>query len=305
VTGTPAIKRRELYPGGVVDGLPARNGALGRLRRQVNSLLVTRDERYEAELEESLRSSPGVTRPNVIALISPKGGVGKTTSTFLAGNLLASHLNLRVIAVDANPDFGTLGRLPGGPPESKPSLAELLGDIEQLGTAAELRRYVSIMPTGLHVLAAPTDPMLTAGLGPHSYGELLAFLSCFYDAILLDLGTGVTRPLARFAIERADQVVLVTTPEWITASVVLQALEHVHHEHTTVVVNKAPSRTLSELGPIDARLRRERLHKSVTIPQDEQLAVMLDSGTYALEALARRTRMPIKQLGLALAQQLV
>src|SRR5207247_3974918 len=33
---------------------------------------------------------------------------GKTTSTFLVGNLLAGHLKLRVVAVDANPDFGTL-----------------------------------------------------------------------------------------------------------------------------------------------------------------------------------------------------
>ena len=54
----------------------------------------------------------------------------------------------------------------------------------------------------------------------------MAFLSCFYEVVLLDLGTGVAGPLARFAIERADQVVLVTTPEWVTASVVLEALSH-------------------------------------------------------------------------------
>src|SRR5687767_15151813 len=56
-------------------------------------------------------------------MISPKGGVGKTTSTFLAGNLLASHLKLRAIAVDANPDFGTLGRLPGERADAGRSLA--------------------------------------------------------------------------------------------------------------------------------------------------------------------------------------
>jgi MinD-like ATPase involved in chromosome partitioning or flagellar assembly len=43
--------------------------------------------------------------------VSPAGGVGKTTSAFLVGNLLASHSRLRVIAIDANPDFGTLGDL--------------------------------------------------------------------------------------------------------------------------------------------------------------------------------------------------
>jgi MinD-like ATPase involved in chromosome partitioning or flagellar assembly len=238
-------------------------------------------------------------------MISPKGGVGKTTSTFLVGNLLASHLKLRVIALDANPDFGTLGRLPGDHLRSARSLADLLRDAETLGTAAELRSYVSKLPSGLHVLAAPSDASLTATLDPERYGSLIAFLSCFYDAVLLDLGTGVVGPLARFAIERADQVVLVTTPEWITASVVLEALDHLKHERTTVAVNKARPRADAELRVVEDMLRRERLHRSVTIPYDERLAVMLDSGTYSLEALGRRTRLPVKRLGLAVAELLV
>jgi hypothetical protein len=43
----------------------------------------------------------------------------------------------------------------------------------------------------------------------------------------------------------------------------------------------------------------------VTIPYDEQLATMLDSGTYALEALGWRTRLAVKRLGLAVADQFV
>jgi MinD-like ATPase involved in chromosome partitioning or flagellar assembly len=270
----------------------------------MESLLVSRGEREEAEVERLLLDQPGPTRPNLIALISPKGGVGKTTSTFLTGNLLASHLRLRAIAVDANPDFGTLGRLSGEHARSSRSLAELLGDIEKLSTAAELRPYVSCLPSGLHLLAAPADARLAASFGPDRYGELAAFLSCFYDVVLLDLGTGVAGPLARFAIERADQVVLVTTPEWITASVVLDALEHLQHDRTTVVVNKAKPSSGPELSAVDECFRQQRLHRSVTIPYDERLALMLDSGTYSLEALGRRSRLPIKQLGLAVAEQL-
>jgi MinD-like ATPase involved in chromosome partitioning or flagellar assembly len=302
---SPPLKRRELYAGAIVDGRNARNGTLPRLRRQMDTLLVSRGERLEADVERSLRGLAGVTRPNVVALISPKGGVGKTTSTFLVGNLLASHLKLRVIALDANPDFGTLGRLPGDHLRSAKSLADLLRDAETLGTAAELRSYVSKLPSGLHVLAAPSDASLTASLDPERYGASIAFLSCFYDAVLLDLGTGVAGPLARFAIERADQVVLVTTPEWITASVVLEALDHLKHERTTVAVNKARSRAGAELRVVEDMLRRERLHRSVMIPYDERLALMLDSGTYSLEALGRRTRLPVKRLGLAVAELLV
>lgn len=298
------LKRRDVYPTPLVDGRPARNGTAGRIRRQLDRLLVSQGERDEVELERRIRTQPGVTRPNTVALISPKGGVGKTTSTFLVGNLLATHLKLRTIAVDANPDFGTLARLAPDDRRCERSLAELLNDAEQLKTAAELGPYVSRLPTGLHVLGAPRPPDLTAQLGPDRYGELVAFLSCFYEVVLLDLGTGVAGPLASFAIERADQVVLVTTPEWITATIVLEALTHLRHERTTVAVNKS---LLGSAGAriIEERFRAEHLHRSVTISYDEQLATMLDSGAYALEALRRPTRLAIKRLGLAVAEQLV
>ena len=181
---------------------------------------------------------------------------------------------------------------------------DLLKDTDRLSTAAELRPYLSRLPSGLHLLAAPRDARLAAGLGPDRYGELAAFLSCFYDVVLLDLGTGVAGPLARFAIERADQVVLVTTPEWITASVVVDALEHLQHDRTTVVINKVRPGGVAELSAVDECFRQQRLHRSVTVPHDDRLAVMLDSGTYALEALQRPTRLPVKQLGLAVAEQL-
>jgi MinD-like ATPase involved in chromosome partitioning or flagellar assembly len=298
------LKRKDVYPEPLVDGRRASNGASGRLARQFKSAFVSRGERDEAELEHRIRTQPGVTRPNVIALVSPKGGVGKTTSTFLLGNLLATHLTLRVVAVDANPDFGTLGRLSPDERRSERSLADLLDDANQIKTAAELNPYVSRQPTGLHLLSAPRDAELTARLGPDRYGELVAFLSCFYEVVLLDLGTGVAGPLARFAIDRADQVVLVTTPEWVTATVVFEALSHLRHDRTTLVLNKSPLRS-SEVPVVEQRFRAQRLHRSVAIPQDEQLAAMLDSGTYSLDALNRRTRVGVKRLGLSAAEQLV
>src|SRR3954454_3374023 len=275
---TAMLKRSEVYPGAVVDGRHAQNGKSGRLTRTFQQLLVSRGERDEADIEHRIRTLVGVTRPNTVALISPKGGVGKTTSTFLVGNLLATHLKLRVIAVDANPDFGTLGRLSSDSRRSDRSLADLLDDADRLKTAAELNPYVSRQPTGLHLLAAPRDADLTKTLGPDRYGELVAFLSCFYEVVLLDLGTGVAGPLAQFAIERADQVVLVTTPDWVTATVVFEALSHLRHDRTTLVLNKSRLRS-SEVPVVEQRFRAQHLHRSVAIPQDEQLARMLDSGT--------------------------
>jgi hypothetical protein len=75
---------------------------------------------------------------------------------------------------------------------------------------------VSRLPSGIHLLAAPPDPAVMAQTTPELYGELLTFLRRFYGVILLDLGTGVTDPIATVAVDHADQVVVVTTPQWIT-----------------------------------------------------------------------------------------
>jgi cellulose biosynthesis protein BcsQ len=193
----------------LVDGLPARQGALARVRRRAQRLTVSRAEHDEADVERRLLTQPGVTRANTVALMSPTGGVGKTTCTFVLANLLATHLKLRTIAVDASPGLGTLAELVPDQRRAERGIAELLHDIYRLYTAAELSPFVSRLPTGLHVLAARHD---RKDLGPDHYGELLALLSCFYDVVVLDLGAGVVGPLAALAARRADQIVLVTTP---------------------------------------------------------------------------------------------
>jgi len=45
-----------------------------------------------------------------IAVVSPKGGLGKTSTTALLGSLLARVRHERMVAVDTNPDYGSLGR---------------------------------------------------------------------------------------------------------------------------------------------------------------------------------------------------
>jgi MinD-like ATPase involved in chromosome partitioning or flagellar assembly len=289
-------------PAPLVDGRPARRGTLARLRRRGQRLLVTRAEQDEAELERHLLTRPGVTRANVVALISPSGGVGKTTCAFLVASLLTTHLKLRTVAVDADPGFGSLAQLVPDAGRSERGLADLLADSDRLLTAAELRPYVSRLPSGLHVLTArsghqPKRP------GPGEYGEAVALLSCFYDVVLLDLGTGLVGPLARFAARRADQLILVTTPQRVASIAALDALALLHHrERTTVAVNRSRA---GAAEAVELCLLAEHPHDVVTIPEDERLAAMLETSTYTLGALRPHTRTAIKRLGLAVAEQLV
>src|SRR4051794_28413922 len=295
-------RRDEVYAVPIVDGKPVADTLLTRLRDQLRALLMSAGEREEAQLESSLRRLPGVSQTNVVATLSPKGGCGKTTSTFLAGTVLAGHLRLRAVAVDLNPDLGTLADLAPDRTRAPRSLVDLLRDKERIASPGELRPYVSRLPSGLHLLAAPPDPAVMAEMTPGLYGELLAFLRRFYEVILLDLGTGITAPIATFAVEHADQVVVVTTPEWITNTKVQMALSHLRLENATLVLNKVEGGT--GLAATQRQFSGQRLSQRVAVPADLQLKTMLDSGTFSLSGLARSTRVPIKQLGLAVASQL-
>jgi MinD-like ATPase involved in chromosome partitioning or flagellar assembly len=277
--------------GALVDGLPARQGALARARRRAKRLTVSRPEIEEAQLDRRLLAHPGVTKANVIAFMSPAGGVGKTTCAFAASTILAAHLKLRTIAVDVGPGSGTLADLVPERRRAERGIDDLLADAHRLFTAAELRPYVSKLSTGLHVLAGSEH-----GLTPDDCAELLALLSCFYEAIALDVGTGVVGPTPTLAAKRADHIVLVTTPDRMASAGTLHARAHIRQpERITVAINRSHR---------DAR-GEDRPYRAVTIPDDHQLAAMLASHTYSLGATRHPTRTAIKRLGLALAEQLV
>src|SRR4029077_20021581 len=65
-----------------------------------------------------------------IALISRKGGVGKTSTCLLVGHTFATYRGDRVVAVDGNPDAGTLGHRVRR--ETTANLTSLLDDTDRI-----------------------------------------------------------------------------------------------------------------------------------------------------------------------------
>ena len=296
----------------MIDGRP-QDRALGkRLLGWFVEPAASEAERYEATLNERLCAATA-SRANRVALTSPKGGVGKTTCTFLLGNLLAAPAQLRVLAIDANRDYGTLASLVPEAARAELTLGDLLEGIEVVRAWAELRPYLSRLPTGLDVLAAPARAETMARMTPCLYGQVLEFVSRYYDVVLLDLGTGVVDPLARFALERADQTVLITTPDYVTAEKATSAAPDLLAgddatsdtvaDGVTVVVNRAPAQ--GDVREIKAAFRRAGITQQVVVPNDVQLGLMLDSATYSLEGLPRSVRASIKEFGVAVATRLI
>jgi Mrp family chromosome partitioning ATPase len=143
-------------------------GRVARFRRWADDVVDGPGQLEESELARQLRARAGVTRPNIIAVLSPKGGVGKTACTFLLGNVLASHLNQRVVAVEATPELGTLAALTPHGLRSERSIIDVMTDAETIDTVAAIRPYMSCLSSGLHVLAAPRDLSLASRMTPPS-----------------------------------------------------------------------------------------------------------------------------------------
>lgn len=284
---------------------PGRADRAARLWARVRGLVGGASEREEASLDALLAARSGLSQPNVIAVVSPKGGVGKTTCTFLLGNLLASATELRCVAIDPNPDFGTLGALTPSESRVQGTLADIFAEMDEIDSVAELMPFVSRLPTGLHLIAAHPRAEVMSAITPELYAMLVDFLGRFYDVILMDLGTGVEGPEARFALERADQSVVVSTPDFVALSTVLRGLRYLRDQPVTLVLNQAPRRPRAESRrEVEQELRRQGIDRHVILPYDERLRTMLDSASYELGALDRDTRMPIKELGLAAYERL-
>jgi MinD-like ATPase involved in chromosome partitioning or flagellar assembly len=216
-----------------------------------------------------------------IAVVSPKGGVGKTTITALLGTLLSMLRRDPIVAVDTNPDFGSLGRILT-PDQSwyVDDLARLISEDEMLSLTS-LDSRLGRAVHGLLVVPAPTDPLRMAALDQAAYQRLITRLQDFFSLIMLDCGTGLQDPASTAAIATAHQVLLLTDAQPATASLVAESADLLNQwgRPITVVVNRMPTR--------GNRLDLEQLSRHipaarglVVIPDDVAAATRLAGGNF-------------------------
>ncbi|HEY1842672.1 MAG TPA: MinD/ParA family protein [Mycobacterium sp.] len=144
-----------------------------------------------------------------IAMLSLKGGVGKTTITATLGATFASIRGDRVVAVDANPDRGTLSQKV--PLETPATVRHLLRDAEGIDRYSDVRSYTSQGPSRLEVLASESDPAMSEAFSADDYAQTLEILERFYGLVLTDCGTGLLHSAMTSVLEKADALVVVSS----------------------------------------------------------------------------------------------
>lgn len=166
----------------------------------------TAELEYQELIERVRRPIRGDYR---IAVLSLKGGVGKTTTAVGLGSTFASLRGDRVIAVDANPDLGTLGQRI--PVQTESTVRDLLAD-PAIHRYSDVRMHTSQAPSRLEVLASERDPAAAEAFTEQEYRGVMAILQRYYNIILTDCGTGLSHDAMRGVLDLADALILVSSP---------------------------------------------------------------------------------------------
>ncbi|MFF2518309.1 SCO5717 family growth-regulating ATPase [Streptomyces sp. NPDC058086] len=145
-----------------------------------------------------------------IAVISLKGGVGKTTTTTALGSTLATERQDKILAIDANPDAGTLGRRVRR--ETGATIRDLVQAIPYLNSYMDIRRFTSQAASGLEIIANDVDPAVSTAFNDEDYRRAIDVLGKQYPIILTDSGTGLLYSAMRGVLDLADQLIIISTP---------------------------------------------------------------------------------------------
>ncbi len=238
-----------------------------------------------------------------IAVVSLKGGVGKTTITATLGATFASIRGDRVVAVDANPDRGTLSQKV--PLETPATVRHLLRDAEGIERYSDVRRYTSQGASRLEVLASESDPAVSEAFSSDDYTRTLEVLERFYSLVLTDCGTGMLHSAMSAVLDKADVLIVISSGSVDgarSASATLDWLDaHGHQEmvrNSIAVINAVRPRS----GKVDLKkvvdhfARRCRAVKQV--PFDPHLE---EGAEISLDRLKPETREALVELAAVVA----
>jgi MinD-like ATPase involved in chromosome partitioning or flagellar assembly len=232
--------------------------------------------RARKQLDRRISASlPGGAR--FVAVMSRKGGVGKTTVTALLGMALADAREDRIIAVDANPDRGTLAERFARP--SGKTVRDLVRARNSVSGYNDISTIVARDETRLDVLASDSDPRVSEAFSDSDYREVATIAAHYYSIVLTDTGTGIVHSVMGATLDLADQLVVVaglSVDEARLASETLTWLETNGYSdavrNAVVVLNNSrPGTPLVRPDELEAHFRT-RVRDVVRIPYDSSIA---------------------------------
>jgi MinD-like ATPase involved in chromosome partitioning or flagellar assembly len=247
------------------------------------------DARIGAALEGGTKFIPVLTR---------KGGVGKTTVSTLLGMALAQVREDRVIAIDANPDRGTLAERVSK--STRFTVRDVVNRAASIDGFAEFSNMVSRDETRLDVLASDADPMLSEAFNEGDYNVVADMAARYYSVVITDCGTGIVHSVMRPTLQRANTLVIVSGGSVDEARLASETLTWLEANgfgelvrNSVVALNTATQATLLvKLDEIEQHFRT-RVRSVVRIPYDPALAA---GSVIKFNELNKQTREAAREL---------
>ncbi len=180
------------------------------LRSRVEAAGATAQNMRRLMASPVTQDGAGHGRARVVTLVGAKGGVGTTTiAAHIAFDLVRSAPGQRVCLVDLDLEKGDVAALIEV--RHRASIADVAKVSDDLSARA-VNDAVVVHESGLHLLLTPDDVRDVEAVTPRALREVVAVLRQEYDLVIVDAGSHVT-PIQATAVELADEVVMVTTPD--------------------------------------------------------------------------------------------
>ncbi|WP_245741884.1 AAA family ATPase [Anaerobacillus arseniciselenatis] len=207
-------------------------------------------------------------RGEIIAVCSAKGGVGRTVLTVNLAIALRKK-NIQISVVDGDFQFGDIGLALDI--QSTLSIKDIVEEADSLDQYS-LVNFLNKHESGIKVLSAPDRPEYADLINEPIIDKVLDLLALEHDYVLADTGVGLQEKNLPF-IEKADQILLVTTLEMATlknTKLMLETLETLGLEDKVqIVINRSTMTSVINAGDVSGILGIESPYY---IPNDFNVA---------------------------------
>jgi pilus assembly protein CpaE len=232
---------------------------------------------WTREKEKLSRFAPVVAAPetksngsgepaSVVALFSPKGGVGRTTvSVNLA--VAAAQSGKRVALVDASFQFGDVGVLLNLNPRNK-SIADLASELQAGEQYDSLEGFLVAHSSGVRVLLAPPTPEQAELVNPAAVKHVLETLRGENDLVVVDCPSSFNETTLA-VLDEADMILTLLTLEITSVKnmrLFLEVCEQLGYgpDKIRLVLNRADSTLGIRVADVEHSIGRKVDHTIVS-----------------------------------------
>jgi pilus assembly protein CpaE len=202
----------------------------------------------------------------VVAVFSPKGGVGRTTIAVNLAVAAASEMGKKVTLVDASFQFGDVAVLLNLNPKDK-SMAELVPQLDEGHDPDSVEAFTQTHSSGIHVLLAPPSPEMAELITPAGVKHVIEILRQHSELVVVDCAAWFNDTLLGI-LDTADVVLTVLTLEITSIKNIrlfLEVAEQLGYSHKIrLVLNRADTTLGIRVADVEHSIGRKVDHTIVS-----------------------------------------